>query len=219
MEKSVGQILKETREKRKIKLEDVYKKIRTSRKYLLALEEDRPNEFPGEVYFLGFLRTYAKFLGLNPEELVQKYQQSITQIPTESIESVKRPKFLVILQQYRMVILLGLFVIVFIYFLSSKLRFEKKEKVRPPTVPVVTSQEKKLILEAKASKDSWLRVIADGNLLYERILSSGTEKRWEAKEKFHLRVGYVPGVEMKLNGRPVDLIAGSSGYIKEFDLP
>lgn len=226
MEKSVGQILKETREKRKIKLADVHKKTRISIKYLLALEEDRPDDFPGEAYFLGFLHTYAKFLGINAEELVEKYRQTKIAVVSEPVKTEEETEIPVISQPvqpavnyWRMGILLGLFIILLGYFFSSRLSLglRKKEKISPTLV--VNLEEKKIVLEAKANADTWVRIIADGNLLYERILSTGTEKRWEAKDKFHLRVGYVPGVEMKLNGQPIDLIKGSTGQINEFDLP
>lgn len=223
MEKSIGQILREAREKQKLKLEDVHKKTRISMKYLLALEEDRASDFPGEAYFLGFLRTYAKFLGLNGEELVEKYRQTKISLSIEEsarVEKTESPIISQLVVHYRWTgILLGLLIVLLVYFLSSRLSFKKKSGMPSPPVSVSIPQEKKLILEAKANTDSWLRVIADGNLLYEKILSSGTEKRWEAKEKFHLRVGYVPGIEMKLNGKSVDLITGSSGYIKTLVLP
>ncbi|HCJ66074.1 MAG TPA: hypothetical protein DHV62_01790 [Elusimicrobia bacterium] len=220
MEKSIGQILKEARGKRKITLEDVHKKTRISIKYILALEEDHPNNFPGEAYFLGFLRNYAKFLGLNSEELVEKYLKSLTNFQLETVQLAKESKSSITYSKYRVSVLLFLFVLVLIYFLfSTRLFFEKEKKISSPPKSINTSQERKLVLEAKASADTWLRVIADANLLYERILSSGTEKRWEAKEKFILRVGYVPGLEMKLNGKPVDLITGSSGYINNLVLP
>lgn len=217
MEKSIGQILKETREKQKIKLEDVRKKTKIIMKYLLALEEDRPGDFPGEAYFLSFLRSYAKFLGLDGEELVQKYRQ-IHPVSGEPVEFVGKSIRFQQSPQYRLALLSVLFIVILIYFLFSKLHFKKKEEILPLSQSVVTPEEEKIVLEAKATADTWLRVIADGSLVYERILFSGMEKRWEAKEKFHLRVGYVPGLEVKLNGQPVDLITGSRGYVKELDL-
>ncbi len=220
MEKSIGQILKEAREKQKIKLEDAHKKTRISLKYLLALEEDRESDFPGEAYFLGFLRNYAKFLGLNSQELVEGYLKlnAPPQLETEKI-SKERESPAAYSKRLQGILLFLLFLLLG-YFLFSKksvLREEKKESPAPKTTD--TLQEKRIVLEVKANMDTWLRVISDGDLFYERILSSGTEKRWEAKEKFVLRVGYTPGLEMKLNGKPVDLTTGSTGYIKDLVLP
>lgn len=216
MEKTIGQILRETRGKRKVSLEAVHKQTKISLKYLSALEEDRSQDFPAEVYFLGFLRQYAKFLGLDAEELVQIYHHSKQTVEAESTKTKIKPKVPIISKKNRIVLLLIFFVIVFIYLFPSLVRFEKKSPPSPP--PASLPKEEKMILEAKAVADTWMRVIADDNLLYERILSTGTEKRWEAKEKFHIRVGYVRGVEVKLNGISLDLTTGSTGYVKEFDL-
>ena len=45
-----------------------------AKRFLKALEDEDFSAFPGETYALGFLRNYAEYLGLNPEELVGIYR-------------------------------------------------------------------------------------------------------------------------------------------------
>ncbi|MCE2574516.1 helix-turn-helix domain-containing protein [Komagataeibacter sp. FNDCR2] len=71
---SVGDELRAKREEMGWKLPDVAAWLRIRLSYLEALEGDRPSEMPGSAYAVGFLRTYAKALGLNPEPLVERFK-------------------------------------------------------------------------------------------------------------------------------------------------
>jgi len=69
----VGQWLRETREGKGISLAEVEEVTRIRQKFLAALEADDYAALPGEVYVRGFLRNYATFLGLNPDEVLARY--------------------------------------------------------------------------------------------------------------------------------------------------
>ncbi|RFD20567.1 helix-turn-helix domain-containing protein [Komagataeibacter melaceti] len=71
---SVGDELRAKREEMGWKLPDVAAWLRIRLSYLEALEGGRPGELPGSAYAVGFLRTYAKALGLNPEPLVERFK-------------------------------------------------------------------------------------------------------------------------------------------------
>ncbi len=70
----VGHSLKVVRERRSLALTDVSARLRIRRPYLEAIEEGRFSELPGAVYVSGFLRQYAEFLGLDPEQVLKSYQ-------------------------------------------------------------------------------------------------------------------------------------------------
>lgn len=69
----LGQILREAREAKGISLAEAEAATKIRRKYLQALEETRYDALPPGVYVRGFLRSYASFLGLNPDEVVAAY--------------------------------------------------------------------------------------------------------------------------------------------------
>lgn len=75
MAPEVGHALREARIRRGIELSEVEQvtKIRTS--YLRAMEEERWELLPGAPYVRGFLSTYARFLGLDGEALVEEYRR------------------------------------------------------------------------------------------------------------------------------------------------
>ncbi len=70
----VGHSLKVVRERRNFALTDVSARLRIRRPYLEAIEEGRFGELPGAVYVSGFLRQYAEFLGLDPDQVLKSYQ-------------------------------------------------------------------------------------------------------------------------------------------------
>lgn len=71
---SVGQKLRETREQHNFSLEQVARDTHISKQYLEALEQEQFSTIPGETYIIGFLRNYAEYLSLNPEEIVTLYK-------------------------------------------------------------------------------------------------------------------------------------------------
>jgi cytoskeleton protein RodZ len=84
-DKSVGLILKETRESRGLTIEDVAKVTRIGKSYLSCLEEEKFDKLPSEAYVKGFLRVYATFLGLSEQEIIALYEQKVSANNSEII--------------------------------------------------------------------------------------------------------------------------------------
>ena len=66
----LGETLQKARQARGVTLEEVSQETRISRRYLEALENENFGLLPAPVYARGFLRIYARFLGLEPAELM-----------------------------------------------------------------------------------------------------------------------------------------------------
>ncbi len=69
----VGDALRAARESRGLTLEQVEKTTRIRRVFLEALEQDRFSELPAPVYTRGFIRNYARLVGLDPDDMVAAY--------------------------------------------------------------------------------------------------------------------------------------------------
>ncbi|HCJ78887.1 MAG TPA: DUF4115 domain-containing protein, partial [Desulfotomaculum sp.] len=76
----IGHVLKRTRVEKNLSLAQAEEETKIRQKYLVALENENFNVIPGRVYVKGFLRNYARYLGLNAEELVWWYEK---QYPSE----------------------------------------------------------------------------------------------------------------------------------------
>ena len=70
---SLGQFLKQQRERKGYSLEDAQEETKIQIKYLKALEQENFDILPGEVFTKGFIRSYADYLGLDTQEAMSKY--------------------------------------------------------------------------------------------------------------------------------------------------
>ena len=85
----IGTILKSSRLKSKISLEEISSELCIRKIYLTALEEGDYETLPPVPYGIGYVRTYARYLGLNPERAVQLYKTAaIGEEPKEVEEEV-----------------------------------------------------------------------------------------------------------------------------------
>jgi len=66
----VGEVLRQARSHRNVSLDEVAQATRIPIKYLLALEEGDMSRLPSPSYARGFVRTYASYLGLDPQEVL-----------------------------------------------------------------------------------------------------------------------------------------------------
>ncbi len=69
----IGARLKEIRESKGLSLRELHEITKIQPKYLSALEEEKFEIFPGDVYIKGALRNYAAVLGLNTAEILEAY--------------------------------------------------------------------------------------------------------------------------------------------------
>ncbi len=72
---TVGAALRSARLKTGEDLKSVSDRLRIRRVYLEALEESRHDDLPGRPYAIGFVRTYAGYLGLGCSEMVERYKK------------------------------------------------------------------------------------------------------------------------------------------------
>jgi cytoskeleton protein RodZ len=69
---SVGQDLCKARQRRGKQLSDVWLVLKIHPDHLIAIEEGRFEALPGRVYAIGYVRSYAAYLGLDAENFVDR---------------------------------------------------------------------------------------------------------------------------------------------------
>ena len=75
--KTIGELLSEARERHGVRIEDIGAALRIRSAFLKAIEEDQYASLPGPVYALGFVRTYADYLGLDGEMFARRFKSEI----------------------------------------------------------------------------------------------------------------------------------------------
>lgn len=80
---SLGEEFRAAREARKLSLADVADQIHIRPIYLQSIEEENWPAISAPVYVRGFLRTYARFIGVNPEHAIEHYNSTL--VPSEPV--------------------------------------------------------------------------------------------------------------------------------------
>jgi cytoskeletal protein RodZ len=83
---TLGEYLKRERELKNISLRELAKKTKVREHLLKAIEEDKIEFLPSPVYIKGFLSAYAKSIGLDPHEVLLRYELSLKGEPVISLE-------------------------------------------------------------------------------------------------------------------------------------
>ena len=101
---SIGKTLRETREKKKITINQAYEHTRIHPDVLKALEEDAYERILNPAYIKSFLKGYASYLGLDANNIIEEYdklepekpkEKSLPQqIPLDVLKKTRIPKAL-----------------------------------------------------------------------------------------------------------------------------
>lgn len=137
---SFGTWLRQQREVREIGLREIADSTKISMRYLEAFEQDRFDLLPARVFSRGFLRQFAGYVGLDPEEVVNNFiwaqkalepdgEDEASEAPDESRDS---PPWLMIIV---ILLLLAALVVALIYWRSSD---DSDAAVREPFLPPTT---------------------------------------------------------------------------------
>jgi cytoskeleton protein RodZ len=236
-----GERLKRERELREVPLEEITSATRIGSRFLEALENEEWNKLPGGVFNRGFVRSIARYLGLDEEALLAEYdlahgtQAASTCDPDDRIPSP--PKWLpVALVLGAIVLLAGLFLggrYAWRYYQARRAQRSSAtandavaHAVAQPNAPAssadsalgakVVAAAPPLTLSVAASATAHLTVKADGALVFDTDLHSGENRRFLALREFEVSASDSGAVLLDLNGQTVPPLGlpGASGTIK-----
>jgi cytoskeletal protein RodZ len=89
MNETLGSFLRQERERRGVSAAELSRVTRIPLASLEAIESDRFDELPGEVFVRGFLKAYAQAVSLLPAEVLARYTSSrrvafVTPLPVQT---------------------------------------------------------------------------------------------------------------------------------------
>jgi len=107
-----------------VSLEEITELTRIRGSHLRAIEEDRYDLLPPSLYVKGFLVAYARYLGLDPNEVVLRYQTYLrdTGIPEQKQMELPKPilsprKKIKVWLPFVLSLAIILFIVFFIYYI------------------------------------------------------------------------------------------------------
>ncbi|MCH8312415.1 MAG: helix-turn-helix domain-containing protein [Nitrospinae bacterium] len=89
MVENFGLYLKNERELRGVALKEIAQSTKIHIRFLEALENNDFDNMPGEVFVKGFIRSYARVIGFDSEEMVNAYDESVGRDRREEFEKVQ----------------------------------------------------------------------------------------------------------------------------------
>jgi cytoskeletal protein RodZ len=97
MAETLGEKLRQAREERGVSIAEVAEQTRISPHYIELIEQDDYRTLPGGIFNKGFVKSYAKYVGVDESEALQDYSRLITaQTGTDANDDPKtyRPEVL-----------------------------------------------------------------------------------------------------------------------------
>lgn len=223
----IGELLRTNREKRGLSLLDVENETKIRAKYLAALESENFEEIPGEVYLLGFLRNYARYLDLNPDEIISQYKsrtkKSSQEIIPPPVQGARERKILnKALFAGIILAFTGVLLIFAIIGLASNKKTAPPAPVSPPSSenqfpPSPPVKREGVEVKLVGKELCWIQVKVDGKEEFSGFLNPEETKKFQGQKAIWLKVGNAGGVIVYYNGKGIPPL-GQRGevVVKEF---
>lgn len=235
-----GQMLQASREEKQWTFTDAEEITKIRVRYIKALEEENYDILPGTTYVKGYLRTYAKQLGLNSDEIIALYNASATPVV---IPFHELPKTLVKVRPIwvRPAVIGSVAILALVLVIAIALSQPGKELVDSPytpaalpiapqtdavepapSIPVVPKPEPEkvevatqegLTAELVFTQLCWIEVRVDGQPSWQGTFKPGTSKEVKGIDKIELvTIGNAGGLSVTLNNKALPSL-GKSGAI------
>lgn len=179
---TVGQILREQRQKKGILLKDVESNIRVRQKFLHSIEENDWSIFSSKIYIVGIIRSYSQFLGLDPKRTLAFFRRDYEKKDVVRFkQKVKKDYLTPETKRYATVVIFAVCIIFAGYF-----AYQLKLYLTPPQVKIITPQkqtfinEDKIQIKGKTDPDATVTIYnerifldKDGYFIYDFPLHNG----------------------------------------------
>ncbi|MFH1624178.1 MAG: RodZ domain-containing protein [Pseudomonadota bacterium] len=161
---SFGEYLKRERVSRGISLEEISATTRVRKIFLEALERDDLGKLPAQVFVKGFLQAYAKYVGLDQEEVVARYRNYVNSVKKGKESELPLPEKALLSKPLLAASAVAAICIVFaiVYFNPGK-----NEEVKTDTVPVSKPLEKPALPDIESSPPPALPKEAEKSVVTE----------------------------------------------------
>ncbi len=224
----IGERLRAAREARGISLEEAAEGTRIKRVYLEALENETFSLLPSPAHARGFMRRYARWLGLDETALLAEWDGMPAAIPP--VRSSRMPSMFELARiptrpalPWRPLAVASLAALFFLGLLGLVRGPWRVRSAGLPPAPTVTGVAPAisslatptpvaaipaLRLEVEATEHVWVRIQADGQVVYQGLLRPGETRTWEARSSLQLETGNAAALQVRLNGRSEGPLGG-----------
>jgi cytoskeletal protein RodZ len=242
---SLGSYLKSAREARGLHLRDAAQQTRISIGYLKAIEDEDFSKLPGAVFVKGFLKSYARFLQLPEDEVMQRFGEigkpQPVAAPTAALPKDERQKNVVAaapapeaqpertsrlgLEPFLWAgsIIVGLVLFVLTALPGKDHKREQSdiavssvtETAHLQSAATTTGKSEKLYLEIVALEDVWVLVRTDGSPQKKAVMKKDEAVTWSADERFLLSYSSIGAAKLVLNGKELTVNGPKNSVVRD----
>ncbi len=211
----LGSEVKNLREQKKLKIQEVADNLKIQIEFLMAIEKGNFDFLPNP-YERYFLKCYLQYLGGPIEPLLSRFDEIVhhTQGQSDAFE-FKSNAWSKIFEKFKKKINhhLSLFIAGSGIFLFSTIFLFSRgpgldTSVSPMkliTVPSIFSNQQNLSLTMLVERRTWVQLAIDDGAVKEFIYDKGDSMHWMAEDKFFLRIGNAACVKLIFNGKELPL--------------
>ena len=230
----IGNTLRESRVRRNLTLQQVEEDTKIRVKYVQAMENEDWDVMPGATYVKGFLRTYATYLGLDPNIMIDEYRSRGVAPAAERHEPFGGSSVIGKPRSHRgrntivFVAVICLLVLAVIYVLGMNSDKDAEPPTKPGalgiTSPSPTASKspspkasatvkpglRDVVTVEAVDGECWIQVRRDdesGIVLYSGTLQKGDRKSFKGKALW-IRIGNPSVVALTIEGSKVKAIDG-----------
>jgi cytoskeletal protein RodZ len=160
---SVGEVLKKTREKKGLTLEQVEKDIKIRKKFLEAIENDDWRSFSSKIYIDGLIKNYSNLLDLDVNKMMAFFRREYEK--TEEVKFKKRISSQYLTPETKKVVISGVGLIIlfflgyFIYQLNLYFSPPRLDIIQPTTNTFKREERIKII--GKTEKEASILILGE----------------------------------------------------------
>jgi len=230
-----GEYLRKRREESGKSLEEISRRVNVRPEVLRNLEADLFGFAQAEVYIVGTLTAYARALGLDPAEVLERYHAMSAPRARDVPKEPQPEEGSRVGRRGILIVAAVLAAVAVVAVVMGRQGSTERPVARPPsravTVPTVTPSEPRaasrpatepqpvrVVLELSVRESTWVGLTIDGSRRYSALLPPGEWRRWEADSVFAVTIGNAAGAILTLDGEPVDL-PREHGRVVVLELP
>ncbi|HZU12650.1 MAG TPA: helix-turn-helix domain-containing protein [Chloroflexota bacterium] len=227
----LGETLRDARHRMNLTLDDVARATRIKVSYLSAIEDGEYSTLPGPAYVTGFLRNYARFLGLQPDDLVQKYR-SLQPAPPPSVRAATRVLANGHQRAHRARLFWFLAVVVMFvigaYIVKQYSQASAHASYQPPNVtaslagtiqPTAAPAAHPIRVYLRAQAPVWIRVTVDGRRAFQGYLDPAHPRRWVGVHSVYITTFNGPRIRAWYDGHPEGRLSSAGGILVQLAGP
>lgn len=229
---TIGEKLQEARQLSGWTLEDVSKRTKIPIAILESIEKNEFQKLPSPTYAIGFIRNYAKLLGLNDREIVSEFIQQEREASDTHLDlrdevvayeqKIKSRKYISVLFIVLLFGSLGYFLFQYYraYLLDKGKSKEKNisNKQHKPEISLIGRYQRMMVdkktlafvpkteVTLHVVREVFVSVFEGDDLLFSGVLKEGTAESWKSEGTLRLKIGSPDAVRLFIKKKDCGLV-------------